>query len=512
MKKSCCFFLIAFVLSVFWGPASAHAQAGAAGLDEFDAYIRTTMAQWKVPGLAIALVKDDKVVFIKGYGVRELGRNEPVDENTVFPIGSTSKAFTSTAVALMVQDKKVSWDDRVIDHLRWFQMYDPWVTREITLRDLLANRSGLSGVSEQLWYATDHSRDEIVRRLRYVQPESSFRSQYAYRNCMFLTAGQTIPAITGKTWDEFLKERIFRPLGMNRSFTSARDLYKLDNVARPHLEINGQIGPVPFRNIDNIGPAGSMSSSARDLSNWLRFHIANGMLDGKRIADAAVIEETHKPHTVAFTSADPKGTFPWGKRAYYCLSWVLVDTDSGPLVYHNGEIDGIYAAIGFNPEKKLGAVVLTNFEKHKLSDILLFRAIDILQDKTPYEWNTVILENHRKQEADAANDQKKMESARVQNTKPSLAAESYAGDYESEIYGRVRVYQDGKGIVLHMGSNLIYDLSHWHYDTFRAVNRDRVTEARRGMSIVNFNLNFQGAVSEMVWNDMLTFRRLADKK
>ncbi len=512
MKKSIGVLLVAFLFFTFLYPASSHAQVSLAGLNELDAYVKKTMGEWRVPGLAIALVKDDKVIFMKGYGVRESGKQEPVDENTVFPIGSTSKAFTSTAVALLVQDKKVSWDDRVVDHLRWFQMYDPWVTREMTMRDLLANRSGLSGLSEQLWYATDHSRDEIVRRLRYVKPESSFRSQYAYRNCMFLTAGQTIPAITGKTWDEFLRERIFKPLGMTRTSTSARNLYRLDNVARPHLTVNGKVTPVPLRNIDNIGPAGSVNSSVKDMSQWLRFHIANGMLDGKRVADTAVIEETHKPHTIVSTASDPNGLTPWAKRADYCLSWVLIDTDSGPMVYHNGQIDGIYAAIGFNPEKKLGAVILTNFENHKLSDILLLRAIDIIQGRTPQDWHTKILENFRKQEALMAGEAKKMESSRIQNTRPSLPAESYAGDYENEIYGRIRVYKEGSGLVLHKGSNLIYDLSHWHYDTFRATNRDKVAEARSGMSIVNFDINFQGAVSAMTMNDTLTFTRLTEKK
>lgn len=512
MKKGIGIFLFVSIFPVLACLASANAQSNVAGLNDFDAYVKKTMVEWEVPGLAVALVKDDQVVFMKGYGVREVGKTDKVDENTVFPIGSTSKAFTSTAVALMVQDKKVSWDDKVVDHLRWFQMYDPWVTREMTLRDLLANRSGLSDVSEMLWYATDLSRDEIVRRLRYIKPESSFRSKYAYRNCMFLTAGQTIPAITGKTWDEFLKERILKPLGMTRTSTSVRELYRLDNAARPHLKINGQMTPVPLRNIDNIGPAGSINSSVKDMSKWLRFHIANGMLDGKRIADTAVIEETHKPHTIIITSPDPKGMFPWARRADYCLSWVLMETDGGPMVYHNGEIDGIYAAIGFNPEKKLGAVILTNFEKHKLSDVLLMRAIDILQGRSTQEWHTKVLENYRKQEADTVSELRKMESSRIQNTKPSLPAESYAGDYESEIFGRIRVYKEGSGLVLHMGSNRIYDLSHWHFDTFRATNRDKVAEARSGLSIVSFDMNFQGAVSAMTMNDMLSFARVTEKK
>jgi CubicO group peptidase (beta-lactamase class C family) len=344
------------------------------------------MKDWQVPGLAIALVKNDKVVFMKGYGVRKLGETKRIDKNTVFPIGSASKAFTSTAIGLLVQDKKLSWDDRVIDHLQGFQMYDPWVTREITVRDLLCNRGGLSAVSDLLWYATDYDRDEIVRRLRYVEPESSFRSQYAYRNCMFLTAGQIIPAVTDMSWDVFVKERIFKPLGM---------------------------------------------------------------YDGKKIADGDVIRETHKPHTPISLSRQIKSAFPWARRFDYCLSWVLIDYDGELCMYHNGEIDGIYAVIGFIPEKQVGVVVLTNYENHKLSDVLFLRAMDVLLERTPKDWNAIYLKNQKKKEATIAKAKKALEASRVQGTKPSLALASYTGTYENDILGKIKIVLENNNLVIH---------------------------------------------------------------
>jgi len=498
------------LFAVLWVFTPANAQTS--GIKDLDIYIEKAMQDWQVPGLAVALVKGDKVVYMKGYGVRELGKNQVVNEDTIFPIGSASKAFTSMAIGLLVQDKKLSWDDRVIDHLQGFQMYDPWVTREITVRDLLCNRGGLSEVSEFLWYATDHDRSEIVRRLRYVKPESSFRSRYAYRNCMFLTAGQVIPAVNGMSWDAFVRERIFKQLGMTRSSTSVLDLQGLDNVATPHIKIDGKVTPVPFRNIDNIGPAGSVNASVKNMSQWLMFHLNKGILNGRRITEAAVIEETHKPHTPCLLSPEMKSQFPWARRADYCLSWVLIDSDVGPIVYHNGQIDGIYAVIGFLPERQVGAVVLTNLENQKLSDVVFLRALDTLLERTLKDWNPLYLENATKQEAKIAKVRKELEASRVQGTKPALSLDAYAGTYENEMYGKAKVSFEKDSLVLHLSSHLVSDLIHWHYDTFRTACHDRVAEARMGPNFVTFGINSQGKVSEMNMSDMLMFKRLPDSK
>ena len=284
--------------------------AGAEPLAGLDAYIEKTMKEWRLPGLAIAVVQGDRIIYMKGYGTREIGKDLPVDENTVFAIGSTSKAFTATALGLLVQDGKISWDDRVTDHLPGFQMADPWVTHEIRARDLLCNRSGLSGVSEHLWYATDLSRDEIVHKLRYVPFEAGFRYQYAYRNTMFAAAGQIIPAVTGKSWEAFVKERIFAPLGMTRSSTSIEDLQGMDNVATPHMELDGGIVPIKYRNIDNIAPAGGINSSIKDMAQWLRLQVNEGTYEGKSIVAPAVIKETHTQHTPVPSGPGMKVLFP----------------------------------------------------------------------------------------------------------------------------------------------------------------------------------------------------------
>jgi len=329
---------------------------------------------------------------------------------------------------------------------------------------------------------------------------------------MFLTAGQVAAAVTGTSWDAVLRERIFTPLGMSRSSTSVRDIQGRDNVATPHMIIDGKLTPVPFRNIDNIGPAGSVNASITDMARWLRFHLAAGVLDGRRIADASVIRETHTPHTPIPMSEELKAVFPAARRLDYCLSWVRFDAQGDSYVYHNGQIDGIYAVISFIPEKQVGVVVLTNFENHKLSDVVFRQAIDVLLDRTPQDWNTVYLANKKKQDARTEEARQALEASRIQGTAPSHPLAAYAGTYENEMYGRVTVSLEGDRLVLRLSSHLIGDMSHWHYDTFRATLRDRIAEARMGPTLVAFGMDTRGTVSSMNLSDALTFMRVPEPK
>ena len=217
------------------GPPAHAQQAPLAGLDE---YVNKAMKDWGVPGVAIAVIKDDRIVLAKGYGVRELGKPEPVDERTLFAIGSSSKAFTAAAIAMLVDDKKLKWDDPATQYLPGFQLYDPYVTRELTVRDLLTHRVGLER-GDQLWYATTFDRDDILRRIRYLQPSSSVRSKFGYQNIMFLAAGKIVKSVSGQEWDDFVRERIFVPLGMKDTGTSVRTLSGIARCGHPALQVRG---------------------------------------------------------------------------------------------------------------------------------------------------------------------------------------------------------------------------------------------------------------------------------
>ena len=244
-----------------------------------DAYVEAAMRAWEVPGVAIAVVRNDSIVLARGYGVRELGKSDRVTPNSLFAVGSTSKAFTAAALGILVDERKLSWEDPVTKHLPRFQLYDPYVTRELTIRDLLTHRSGLPR-GDRLWHASGYDRAEVLRRVRFLPPSWSFRSAYGYQNIMFLAAGEVVTAVTGKSWDDFVRERIFVPLGMSRSVTSTRPLATMSDVATPHQSIDGTVRPVSWLNIDNVGPAGSINSSALEMAAWLRLQLGQGTCCG----------------------------------------------------------------------------------------------------------------------------------------------------------------------------------------------------------------------------------------
>jgi CubicO group peptidase (beta-lactamase class C family) len=259
---------------------------------DFDAYVAQTMRDFRVPGLAIAVIHNDSTLLMKGYGTRTMNTNEPVDEHTMFAIGSASKAFTSTIVAMMVDSGKMRWDDPATRYVPGLQMYDPYVSRELTLRDLLTHRSGLAR-GDAVWAYGDYDRDEIIRRVRFLQPSWSMRARFGYQNIMYVTAGQAAARVAGTSWDSLVHDRIFAPLGMTESNTSIRMNAGNRNVATPHVDVRDTLRVVPYHLIDNVGPAGSINSNASDMAKWVRFQLAGGKVNGKQLVSPAALGETH---------------------------------------------------------------------------------------------------------------------------------------------------------------------------------------------------------------------------
>ncbi|HJS73942.1 MAG TPA: serine hydrolase domain-containing protein [Vicinamibacteria bacterium] len=327
---------------------------------DLDRFVEETRKDMGVVGLAVAVVKDGRVVYAKGFGERRIGTGETVDENTLFAIGSNTKAFTAAAIGILVDEKKMTWDDRVTRHLPWFALYDPYVTREITVRDLLSHRSGLGRRGDANWYATDFDREEIVRRVRFLEPNSSFRSEAGYQNTMFLTAGEVAEGVSGQSWDGFVADRLLKPLGMTRSRTSVRDLEGMPNVAAPHEEIDGDVVGVPHRNIDNVAPAGSILSSVSDMTRWLLLMLGEGELEGRRILSRETVAEVWKPNIVYPMSREAKELYPSTHFSTYGLGWGLRDYRGRFLATHTGGIDGMLSQVLLAPEEELGIVVLTN--------------------------------------------------------------------------------------------------------------------------------------------------------
>ena len=497
--------IIGLILMLFIGSLSVAAQD--APLQGFDDYVNKAIKDWEVPGLAIAVVKDDKVVFAKGYGVRELGKPSPVDERTLFAIGSSSKAFTAATVAMLVDEGKLKWDDPATKYLPSLQLYDPYATRELTVRDLLSHRVGLER-GDLLWYASPYDRSEVLRRIRYLKPSSSMRSRFGYQNVMFLAAGQIIPSITGKDWDDFTRERIFVPLGMTATGTSIKTLANSNDVAVPHSKFDDKVEPIAWRNIDNIAPAGSINSNVVDMAQWVRLQLGGGKYQDKQLISSAAIKEMHASQTIIPLEGAMARLYPEAHFLNYGLGWFLSDYRGRKLVEHGGAIDGMRALVAMMPEEKMGVVILTNLGGTTLPMPLAYRIFDAYLGAQPRDWSADMLKTIKTLQEQGKAAALKAESERVKGTSPSLALEKYAGEYQNEMYGDSKiVFENGK-LTAQFGPNYTGDLEHWHYDVFRITWRDRT----QGKGFVSFRLNRQGKVEMMNIENIADFTRAPEKK
>jgi CubicO group peptidase (beta-lactamase class C family) len=485
----------------------AGAQTGREPFPGWDAYVTQALATWKVPGAAIAIVRNDSVIYAKGYGVRAVGNSQPVDERTIFAIGSSSKAFTAAAVAMLADDKKLSLDGKASLYYPGFQLADPYASRELTVRDLLSHRSGLAR-GELVWYGSGYDRDEIVRRVRFLQPTWSFRSQFGYQNIMYIAAGQIVARVANTTWDDFIRDRIFAPLGMTSSTTSIRQIAGQTNLALPHAEADGKIQTVDYRNIDNAGPAGSINSNAIDMARWLRLQLGHGTFAGKRLISDRMMEEMHTPHTVIPIDTGARRSNPYTHLQAYGLGWFLQDYRGRYVVQHGGNVDGMTALVGMMPEEKIGIVILTNMNGTGLPTTLMQRAFDHQLGVTPEDWSAKAYARTEAARARAREAQRRAEAARVPNTKPSLPIAKYAGTYADSLMGEIVVRDSSGTLVLQFGPNWHGTLEHWHYDTFRT----RFGTPVLGAIPVQFRLGPNGTVDEVQMDlaGPATFRRKPD--
>ncbi|TDI43432.1 MAG: serine hydrolase [Acidobacteria bacterium] len=474
--------------------------------EDLDAYIEDVRSEWRVAGLSISVVKDGAVVYAKGFGDRERGSGLAVDEHTLFAIGSNTKAFTAAGLGILVDDGKLSWDDRVIDHLPWFRLKEPYVTREITVRDILSHRSGLGRRGDSNWYASDFDREEIVRRIRHLEPNSSFRSQAGYQNTMFLTAGLVIEAVTGESWDTWIKHRILQPLGMTRSRTSVLELEGMDNVATPHAILDDEVVVVPHRNIDNIGPAGSILSSALEMTYWMRAMLGEGAFEETRIVSENVVSEVWKSNIIYPLPPSYTKLFPSTHFSTYGLGWGLRDYRGRLVATHTGGIDGMLSQILLLPEEELGIVVLTNTSPSGslAQSTVTFHIVDAyLGASGETDWRAAFRELGESQKKQQVETRQKRDASRVADTTPTLALDAYAGKYEDTMYGALSFSIKGDALVLRRHSDWIADLEHWHFDTFLARWRDPVM----GESLVSFRIAANGKVSSVDVEGLAEFER-----
>ena len=474
------------------------AQTGAP--QDLDAYAARVLKEFEVPGLAIAIVKDGKVVLAKGYGVRKLGEPTLVDENTLFGIASNTKAFTAAALAMLVDEGKLSWDDAVVKHLPGFQLYDAYVTREMTIRDLLTHRSGLGlGAGDLLWWPpTDFSRDELVRRLRFIKPASSFRSRYAYDNVLYMVAGQVITAITGKSWDDFIKERIFAPLGMMTSNTSVAAFSSGANVATPHAKFDGRVQATAPQPLDNVAPCGAINSSAAEMAKWLIAQLNRGAIGGgQRLFSERQSREMWSAQTILPLNDPPPHLAPLRSNfAAYGLGWGLTEYRGLKTVSHTGGLLGYVSRVTLVPDLNLGVVVLTNQQSGGAFQSLTYRILDHYMNAPATDWTAAFRKSEEMGESRAAEVEKEHAAKQAADSKPSLELAKYAGRYTDAWYGDIMISLEKNKLVLRFAHTpvLVGDLEHWQYDTFIARWRDRSLEAD---AFVSFALKPDGGIEQI---------------
>ncbi|MEZ5293640.1 MAG: serine hydrolase [Vicinamibacterales bacterium] len=481
------FTLVAVIL------AGAPAGAQPAPLSGLDGYVERAVREWRIPGLAIAVVKDGEIVFAKGYGVRRLGSPEPVDDRTLFAIGSTTKAMTAAAIGMLVDEGKLRWDDRVVTHLPWFALKDPYATRELRIRDLLTHRGGVPN-TDALWYEQPRSARQVIEGLREVDLETSMRSHFTYQNVMYATAGEVVAAVSGTPWAEFVRTRIFGPLGMTGTIATAATLDRQPNVAQPHYEIDGKVEVIRNASVDSVAPAGAVWSSVHDMAQWSRLLLAGGVVTGAgtantRLLSDAVVTELFTPQTMV----GPDGFYPTARLTAphwttYGLGWFQEDYAGEKVDFHTGSIDGMVAIHGLIRERNLGVFVLANLDHAELRHALMYRVFDAYLGRPARDWSADLRALYQDLAREGDSQQKKAEGTRVPGTSPSLPLDRYAGTYAHPVYGPLTVSRDGAGLRLAFGSGYVGPLTHVHYDTFTAT-----WDARwRGTSRVTFQIDGKG--------------------
>ncbi len=489
--------------------AQKAAQERAAQIREFDAFVAKGLKDWNVPGISVSVVKNDSVIFSKGYGVRTLGTPGAVDDQTLFGIMSTTKAFTAMSLAMLVDAHKVAWNDPVSKWLPEMEFPGAFETRELTVKDLLTHNTGI-GNADLLWTRNDLSRAEILRRVRFLTPDYSIRDGFVYQNVMYAAAGEVVARASGISWEDFVRTRIFQPLGMTRSYPTLGIMRATHdtNISSPHFTVRDTIRVIDDEPADAIESAGAIWSTAGDMAKWMRFLLDSGMVNGKRLVSARSFGELFKAQSVG----PPEGFYPTSQiikphRETYGFGFFEEDFRGRYVVYHTGSLAGRTAIIGLLPDQGVGVYALGNLDHAEFRHAIMYKAFDLFagtNGEPARDWSAEFLTlygaaDKRAEAARAARD-----ARRVMGTHPSLALEKYAGTYTHPAWGDLIVRMDNGALrmILGAGPDNTGPMEHWNYDTFAATlgdGRDRKT-------MLTFELDAAGNVAAVVMNGSDRFR------
>lgn len=495
-------FLILFVSLFIYSPLLTQEKTQEVNLKGFSEFINKTMKEWNVPGLAISIVKDGKVIFSEGFGFRDVKKGLKVTPRTLFAIGSCSKAFTATTMGILVDEGKLDWDKPVREYLPSFKLKDPFASEGMTPRDLVCHRSGLPR-HDLMWYNSSATRKELFDRLRYLEPSKDFRTVFQYQNLMFMTAGYMVGQIMRTTWEEFVQKRILEPSGMNDSNFSVEDSKKAQDFALPYAERNEKVVEIPFRNIDTVGPAGSINSNVTDMAKWVLLNLNKGKVGEKQIISDTSLKEIHSPQMISSQSIMYDEQF----YSSYGMGWAITAYRGHLLLTHGGGIDGFTALVSLMPRDNFGLVILTNGGGNPVPSIVAYNVYDRLLGLDQVDWNKRIKERMDKAKAEAEKAKKEKDKDRKLNTNPSHPIEDYTGDFEHPGYGAVSIQKEGeqlKGVF----NSIEFKMKHYHYDVFEFHNELLDTPMKVSFStdvkgnIHSLAIKLDSAVEEIVFTRM----------
>lgn len=474
-------------------------------LNGFDDFVRKLMRDWKVPGLAVAIARDGEMIYSRGFGLRDVEGELPVTPHSIFAIGSTTKTMTTAALALLADEGKFDWDTPIREYLPTFKLWDAFASERMSGRDLTSHRSGLPR-HDLMWYGSDESREELVSRLPYLQNTADFRTVWQYQNLMYMTAGYLVEVLSGLSWEEFVRERIFGPLGMVSSHINASEVETAPDFSRGYRERKNKVEVMDFyRGFKAVAPAGSIFSSITDMSQWMLMQLNNGKLGDRQFLTEAQVRLMHTPHMFI-----TRGQYPELPYSSYGLGWFIEPYRGHDMIHHGGNIDGFSSMLTLMPEDGIGVMVLTNMDATPVRDIIPYNVFDRFIGGKPVPWNARMRERRKEIREAEKRGKGKRRSDRVRGTRPSHKLDQYAGTYRHPGYGPIRVEWDGNKLTAFY-NGMDFKLEHYHYDVFQLTfERFDIT------MMVSFGTDKRGAVGilnaplEATLNDIV-FERQPDE-
>ncbi len=444
-------------------------------LGDLDDVVTKVIAEWKVPGLSVAVVKNGQVIYAKGFGYRDVEKKLPVTTDTLFAIGSVSKSFTSLIFGVLNDEGKVEWDQPVRTYLPTFQILDPVATDHATPRDLLSHRTGMAG-HDLIWYSSNFSREDLFHRMKYLKSNKEFRQGYEYCNLMVMTVGYLEGRVANSSWEELVRTRIFEPLDMRHSNFSVADSQKVTDYSQPYSLKEDAVIKVPFKTIDAIGPAGSINSSINDMSHYLVFQLGDGTYNGKKIVSPTNLKLVHTGQTVMtglpeFFTQNGLGPMAYG------MGWVDTTFRGHHMVWHNGGIDGFHSVLTMLPEDKIGVVILSNMSSNVALEAIAYSAFDRLLGLTRDPWIDRYKAEREKIKKEEEEAKKKEHTTAKSGTQLSHSLADFAGEYTNPAYGTVRIVQQGNDLTIALNQLTPCPFSRVHYDILKFL-RNRILCSR----------------------------------